>query len=212
MDQVIADEEGRLSKDQIRNAILQYVRRIFEDRIEALGGQDLQSEVGEEVKAKFIQKFNDYFTTAFDFGFKEELQGHSSEPEDFNDRVAGAAGADLSVNDQQLQDMDNAIKSVSHRRKFYPARCSLFLDKTLKLQHDAEKKIACKVKAVEPLSTTEGFPADHLDQVDGYIQDQMGDLQSHARQAVTKAMKVERSTRILMSAQKNPAVVVSNEA
>ena len=48
--------------------------------------------------------------------------------------------------------MDNAINATCNRRKFVPAQCSLFLDKTLKLQVDAAKRIKTKVRSVEPLT------------------------------------------------------------
>ena len=127
--------------------------------------------------------------------FKKELQESSS---------GGTAAAqacddddqDLSVNDQQLQEMDDAINSTCLKRKFEPAKCSLFLDKTLKLQLDAAAKVKTKVRStgnLEPIN----LPSSESDSPDE-VSEQVRELTSIARTREHKASKVEKAAQMLI--------------
>ena len=57
----------------------------------------------------------------------------------------------LSVTDEDLQNLDNANTLVTRYRKIKPPKCTLLLEKTLKLQVDALHKIKTNVHGVKPI-------------------------------------------------------------
>ena len=61
---------------------------------------------------------------------------HSNDPDDQHD---------MSVTNEQLQEMDNSVLKVARRRKEYPKKCTKFLEKTLECQGKAAEKITVSV-------------------------------------------------------------------
>ena len=129
--------------------------------------------------------------------FKKELQESSS---------GGTAAAqacddddqDLSVNDQQLQEMDDAINSTCLKRKFEPAKCSLFLDKTLKLQLDAAAKVKTKVRSTGSNLEDPLIPPSSESNSPDEVSEQVRELTSIARTREHKASKVEKAAQMLI--------------
>ena len=100
----------------------------------------------------------------------------------------------LSVTNEQLQEMDNSVLKVARRRKDYPKKCTKFLEKTLEFQTKAAEKIAVSVNSVEPLKETQvqGNPSDC-----NAFQGELNDLQSAVRKEIQKCVRIESSLRIL---------------
>jgi hypothetical protein len=84
--------------------------------------------------------FSNFLSTAFDVGFRNELsskpdvsaEAQSNSPDDFHN---------LSVTDDDLQNLDNSVSFVCRQRKIYPGKCVLLLEKSLQAQAEAAEKI-----------------------------------------------------------------------
>ena len=99
-----------------------------------------------------------------------------------------------------LQEMDDAINSTCLKRKFEPAKCSLFLDKTLKLQLDAAAKVKTKVRSTGNLEDAAAGsipPSSESDSPDE-VSEQVRELTSMARTREHKASKVEKAAQMLI--------------
>ena len=64
----------------------------------------------------------------------------------------------LSVTDEDLQNLDNANTLVTRYRKIKPPRCTLLLEKTLKLQVESLHKIKTNVHGVKPIGNPSFLP------------------------------------------------------
>ena len=106
--------------------------------------------------------------------------------------------------------MDNAINATCNRRKFVPAQCSLFLDKTLKLQVDAAKRIKTKVRTVEPLTAHNQAQSSNSKNIDSQLREEVKDLMSLARTRDHKALKVEKTLKMLIDVQQENSKAAAN--
>lgn len=198
-----SSDQAALSKEELRLAFISHAENRFKaevDEIVKAAQSQEDAGVADEVKVKFQQTFDNFLTTAFDLVFRQELLHCSSvEEEEEEPEAVIADEQDLSVNDAQLQEMDDAIRATCRRRKFHPAKCSLFLDKTLKLQLETETKIKTKVRTVKPLAF------DGLDLEEGHDEAAAAEMttkavdwqKSQARRQMHKAAKVEKSAKML---------------
>ena len=94
--------------------------------------------------------------------------------------------------------MDDAINSTCLKRKFEPAKCSLFLDKTLKLQLDAAAKVKTKVRSTGNLQDTGSIPLYSESDSPDEVSEQVRELTSMARTREHKASKVEKAAQMLI--------------
>merc|ERR1711974_291888 len=122
----------------------------LEETIENFNESDIRDEDIEVVRGKYRNAFQNFFTTGFDTVFQE----------DFLDKVGAEGGGisqkdndkdqmNLSVTDEDLQKLDNANSRNAFYRKIYPAKCSLLLERALKVQLEATSKLRTNVVAVE---------------------------------------------------------------
>ena len=172
------------SKEELRASVIQYVEKVFADKLDSVESLK-NSEIGDDIRVKFEQTFVNYLTTAFDVVFKQELNAQEAAAE--ADKWTG----NLSVNDEQLQEMDDAVTAACSKRKAFPAKCSLLLDKILKLQLDSALKIKSKVHTLDPFEI-EAKPIDA-----SQMEDEIKELTSKSRQVSNKALKVKRSANML---------------
>ena len=92
-----------------------------------------------ELRTKYETWFSNYLSTAFDVVFRNELSLKSD--------TAGAEVRDheellnLSVTDDDLQNLDNAVTNVCRLRKLYPGKCAALLEKSLQIQTEAAERI-----------------------------------------------------------------------
>jgi len=188
------------SKEDLRKYALDYIEKTFREKLDAFTGDDKDREVSEDVKAKFEQTFHNFLSTGFDTVFKKELQDNQEgSAEHRENQKDNEEDQNLSVNDQQLQEMDDAVNATCLKRKFEPAKCSLFLDKTLKLQLNAATKIQSKVRDVETIKDIPAALAQKdLDNTNDDITDQVKDLKSAARARDYKALKIEKTAHMVM--------------
>ena len=122
----------------------------LEETIENFNESDIRDEDIEVVRGKYRNAFQNFFTTGFDTVFQKE----------FLDKVGAEGGGisqkdndkdqmNLSVTDEDLQKLDDANSRNAFYRKIYPAKCSLLLERALKVQVEATSKLRTNVVAVE---------------------------------------------------------------
>jgi len=121
----------------------------LEETIEKFNESDIRDEDIELVRGKYRNAFQNLFTTGFDTVFQKEfldkgsVEGGLSQKENDNDQM------NLSVTDEDLQKLDDANSRNAFYRKVYPAKCSLLLERALKVQLEATNKLRTNVVAVE---------------------------------------------------------------
>jgi len=121
----------------------------LEETIENFNESDIRDEDIELVRGKYRNAFQNLFTTGFDTVFQKEfldkggVEGGLSQKENDNDQM------NLSVTDEDLQKLDDANSRNAFYRKVYPAKCSLLLERALKVQLEATNKLRTNVVAVE---------------------------------------------------------------
>ena len=121
----------------------------LEETIENFNESVIRDEDIELVRGKYRNAFQNLFTTGFDTVFQKEfldkgsVEGGLSQKENDNDQM------NLSVTDEDLQKLDDANSRNAFYRKVYPAKCSLLLERALKVQLEATNKLRTNVVAVE---------------------------------------------------------------
>ena len=191
-------EKSIKSYDDLRQNILEEINSTFKkkvnDEIKALSNEKpLPPEVAKEVSAKFQQKFSNYLATAFDIVIGNDMVSNLTA----NNKESTKNSDDqhnLSVTNEQLQEMDNSIIKVARRRKEYPKKCTKYLEKTLEFQGKAAEKIKVNIDNVELLDdpdVPEILPNCHD------LQEKLNDLQSSVRKQIQKSVRIESSLRIL---------------
>ena len=123
----------------------------LEETIENFNESDIRDEDIEVVRGKYRNAFQNFFTTGFDTVFQKEFLdkvgaeggGGISQKDNDNDQM------NLSVTDEDLQKLDDANSRNAFYRKVYPAKCSLLLERALKVQVEATSKLRTNVVAVE---------------------------------------------------------------
>ena len=187
------------SYDDLRQNILEEINSTFKkkvnEEIKAVSNEKpVPPEVAKEVSAKFQQKFSNYLATAFDIVIGNDMVSNLTA----NNKEESTKNSDdqhnLSVTNEQLQEMDNSIIKVARRRKEYPKKCTKYLEKTLEFQGKAAEKIKVNIDNVELLNEPD-VPKNLPNCQD--LQEKLSDLQSSVRQQIQKSVRIESSLRIL---------------
>ena len=191
------------SYEEVRESIIAEAKNALQKEIETELKQfdkPLTPEIISEVTAKFHQTYTNYLRTAFDVVFQNELLS----VEDNDDVVVLGNGKsnvaehveadqhDLSVTNEQLQEMDNSVTKVARRRKEYPKKCTKFLEKTLEYQLRAAEKIRVNVNSVEPLVEEEV-----LEESNAKLHESLENLQVTVRKGIQKSVRIEGSLQML---------------
>ena len=190
------------SYDSFRQNILDNINANFQKRVneeikDFSKDKQVPRDIEKDVSAKFQQTFSNYLATAFDIVIGNEILSNLSQNEkDMQKERSNDTDNqhDLSVTNEQLQEMDNSVLKVARRRKEYPKKCTKFLEKTLECQGKAAEKITVSVNSVEPLKESEvqENPTNCND-----LQEKLNELQSSVRKQIQKSVRIESSLRIL---------------
>lgn len=184
--------------DELREDILKQIEGEFDTKLKkkiqqfSPSGQPLPLSITSDVAAKFQQTFSNYLATAFDIVFSNELISavSANEKEEKTDKSAELDQNNLSVTNEQLQEMDNSVTKIARRRKMYPKKCSQFLEKTLELQAKAAEKIRVNVNNVEPLEQEDECATEEEFNVIE-MQEKQEALQSYVRKQIQKSVRIE---------------------
>ena len=196
--------QKEMTVEEFREDILRQIEDRFDTKLKkevqqfSPSGQPLPVSITSEVTTKFQQTFANYLATAFDIVFSKELTAVDSanRQEENTEKVAESDQHNLSVTNEQLQEMDNSVTKIARRRKMYPKKCSQFLEKSLELQAKAAEKIRVNVNNVEPLEQEdESAKREECNVID--IQEKQEELQSFVRKQIQKSVRIEGSLRML---------------
>ena len=188
------------SLEDLRDDILKEIKAKYEKKLEEeiqkfSSGKPVPPSVAADVKAKFQQTFSGYLATAFDVVIGKEissvLENEGKENSDGNANTSDQHN--LSVTNEQLQEMDNSVTKVARRRKEYPKKCTKFLEKTLELQAKSADKIRVTVNNVEQLEESEGIEASKCKD----LEPELEELQSSVRKQIQKSVRIESSLRMM---------------
>ena len=189
--------------DSFRQSILDNInsnfqRRVNEEIKDFSKDKQVPRDIEKDVSAKFQQTFSNYLATAFDIVIGNEILSNLSQNEKDDKQKEGSNDTDdqhdMSVTNEQLQEMDNSVLKVARRRKEYPKKCTKFLEKTLECQGKAAEKITVSVNSVEPLKDSE-VQENSTNCND--LQEKLNELQSSVRKQIQKSVRIESSLRIL---------------
>ena len=106
------------------------------------------------VRGKYRNAFQNLFTTGFDIVFQKEYLDKISDKEEAQQKQTECNDLNLSVTDEDLQKLDDANSRNAFYRKVYPAKCSLLLERALKVQLESCSKLKTNVHAVESIENT----------------------------------------------------------
>ena len=193
-----------MTVEELREDILRQIEDRFDTKLKkevqqfSPPGQPLPLSITSDVTTKFQQTFSNYLATAFDIVFSKEITAVNSanKQEENKEKAAESDQHNLSVTNEQLQEMDNSVTKIARRRKMYPKKCSQFLEKSLELQAKAAEKIRVNVNNVEPLEQeNECAKREESNVID--IQEKQEELQSFVRKQIQKSVRIEGSLRML---------------
>jgi len=191
------------SFEELRESILTKIKCNYDTRLNeetehfSSSGKPLTPSIISDVNAKFQQTFSTYLATAFDIVFGNEIMSSISVPEETEKPSENENHSDqhnLSVTNEQLQEMDDLVTKVARRRKTYPKKCTHFLEKTLEFKAKAAEKIRVNVNNVEPLEE-DGALEEKFD--NNELQEKLEELQSSVRKQIQKSVRIESSLRML---------------
>ena len=123
-----------------REDLIASLSRHFSEDIEGMLGEIVADSDGltreqiEAVRSRFQSAFDSVVGTGFDVVFRKELSGGGGGNDDTTVPLA-----DMTVTEEDLLRVDDALDRATQRRKKYPPQLSQFLDKTLLHEADAAK-------------------------------------------------------------------------
>ena len=124
-----------------REDLIASLSRHFSEDIDGMLGEIVADSDGltreqiDSVRSRFQSAFDSVVGTGFDVVFRKELSGGGGGGG--NDTTVPLA--DMTVTEEDLLRVDDALDRATQRRKKYPPQLSQFLDKTLLHEADAAK-------------------------------------------------------------------------
>ena len=125
-----------------REDLIASLSRHFSEDIDGMLGEIVADSDGltreqiDSVRSRFQSAFDSVVGTGFDVVFRKELSGGGGGGGK-NDTTVPLA--DMTVTEEDLLRVDDALDRATQRRKKYPPQLSQFLDKTLLHEADAAK-------------------------------------------------------------------------
>jgi hypothetical protein len=97
--------------------------------------------------------------------------------------------------------LDDAICNNALKRKLYPAKCSLLLEKALKWQIEASDKLKTNVHAVEVIDDDVEIIGVEESSSLVELNDKGSELRSGVKEAIDKARRLENAAKSLLANQ-----------
>lgn len=182
--------------ESLKDRFLAHLEKVLEE------GRDPQAPPSEliELRSQYQNLFSNYLTTGFDVIFRNELESVPLSGSEVDDKL------DISITDDDLQNLDEGINQVAKQRKFLPARCSVLQQKILHLESEAALKIKSNVKSV-PVLTDENLPSV---QIETDVENNLFKLQTEMRETIEKARRVAIAANILLETKETLENIASN--
>jgi len=202
--------------NQIRDQALAIVFTEFEEEklcksVKSFEESDVTDDDIQCVKDKYRNAFKNYFTTAFDIAFQKDLvaklkENSTSESDQSVEIIEDELN--LSVTDEDLQNLDNANTLVTRYRKIKPPRCTLLLEKTLKLQVESLHKIKTNVHGVKPIDPEEAVVVSDKSSLE--LNQEYSKLRGDIKNELEKLRRFETAAQILVGNQKQETTRSTN--
>jgi len=174
----------------------------LEETIEKFNESDIRDEDIELVRGKYRNAFQNLFTTGFDTVFQKEfldkgsVEGGLSQKENDNDQM------NLSVTDEDLQKLDDANSRNAFYRKVYPAKCSLLLERALKVQLEATNKLRTNVVAVECIENNTETSNAESDKSILALNQESCSLLANIKENIDRLHRLETAQKIILNNKK----------
>ena len=176
----------------------------LEETIENFNESDIRDEDIEVVRGKYRNAFQNFFTTGFDTVFQKEFLdkvgaeggGGISQKDNDNDHM------NLSVTDEDLQKLDDANSRNAFYRKIYPAKCSLLLERALKVQLEATSKLRTNVVAVECIENNTEASNTESDKSILELNQESCLLLANIKQNIDRLHRLETAQKIILNNKK----------
>ena len=174
----------------------------LEETIENFNESDIRDEDIELVRGKYRNAFQNLFTTGFDTVFQKEfldkgsVEGGLSQKENDNDQM------NLSVTDEDLQKLDDANSRNAFYRKVYPAKCSLLLERALKVQLEATNKLRTNVVAVECIENNTETSNAESDKSILALNQESCSLLANIKENIDRLHRLESAQKIILNNKK----------
>ena len=174
----------------------------LEETIENFNESDIRDEDIELVRGKYRNAFQNLFTTGFDTVFQKEfldkgsVEGGLSQKENDNDQM------NLSVTDEDLQKLDDANSRNAFYRKVYPAKCSLLLERALKVQLEATNKLRTNVVAVECIENNTETSNAESDKSILALNQESCSLLANIKENIDRLHRLETAQKIILNNKK----------
>ena len=182
--------------------VLADVDKKIEEAISNFQESDVTDADIETVKLKYRNAFQNYVTTGFDIAFQTDvLDKLASELKDDSD-IEIISDLNLSVTDDDLQKLDDANSRNAYFRKVYPAKCSLLLERALKIQVDSCNKLRANVHAVERIERDHHLEQETNTQTSAALfklNEEKASLRSNIKDNFDKLRRLENAQKILLS-------------
>jgi len=212
----MSEKLNQLRDQALASCIAEFDEKIAKS-VETFTEADVTDEDIQCVKDKYRNAYKNFFTTAFDIAFQKELLAKLKEnqKEEKNNSVEIIEDEDLnlSVTDEDLQKLDNANTLVTIYRKVKPPKCTLLLEKSLKLQIDSVSKIKTNVNGVESINPEEA-EVTH-DNLSLELNQEYSKLRGDIKEELDKLRRFESAAQILVGNQQirqNNVVQEANDA
>jgi len=172
----------------------------LEESIESFNETDIRDDDIETVRGKYRNAFQSFFTTGFDIIFQKEFLDKISDEEETSQKENESDHMNLSVTDEDLQKLDDANSRNAFYRKVYPAKCSLLLERALKVQLEAVSKLKTKVHTIEPIENNTETPTDpEFENSILELNQQSGSLLANIKENTDRLRRLESAQKILLN-------------
>jgi len=173
----------------------------LEGTIESFNESDIRDDDIEIVRGKYRNAFQNFFTTGFDIVFQKEFLDKISDEEDNSVEIIN--DLNLSVTDEDLQKLDDANSRNAFYRKVYPAKCSLLLERALKVQLESSSKLKTNVHAVEAIeNSTEAASKPEFDNSILELNQESSSVLTDIKENIDRLRNLETAQKILLNNQK----------
>lgn len=172
----------------------------LEESIESFNETDIRDDDIETVRGKYRNAFQSFFTTGFDIIFQKEFLDKVSDEKETSQKENESDHMNLSVTDEDLQKLDDANSRNAFYRKVYPAKCSLLLERALKVQLEAVSKLKTKVHTIEPIENNTETPTDpEFENSILELNQQSGSLLANIKENTDRLRRLEAAQKILLN-------------
>ena len=153
----------------------------------------------EVVRGKYSNAFQNLFTTGFDLVFQKEFLGKIGVEEGINQKENDNDQMNLSITDEDLQNLEDANVTNAFYRKVFPEKCNLLLEKALKVQFEATNKLKTNVVDVECIEKNTGASSTEVNYSILELNKKSCSLLADIKENVERLHRLETAQKIILN-------------